>query len=186
MQIAIITIFKTREWKHIMAIYHFSGTIISRSQGRSAVACAAYRSAEKLVDERYKKTHDYTHKQDVAFTEILLPENAPSSMLNREKLWNAVEAIEKRKDAQLAREFNFALPCELTLEQNIALARDFVTQAFVSQGMVADLCIHNDKTGDGQLQPHAHVMLTLRKVTLDGFGQKERAWNAKRKFIGMA
>ena len=166
-----------------MAIYHFSGTIISRSQGRSAVACAAYRSAEKLVDDRYKKTHDYTHKQDVAFTEILLPENAPSSMQDREKLWNAVEAIEKRKDAQLAREFNFALPCELTLEQNIALARDFVTQAFVSQGMVADLCIHNDKTDDGQLQTHAHAMLTLRKVTLDGFGQKERAWNAKENLL---
>ena len=141
-----------------MAIYHFSGTIISRSQGRSAVACAAYRSAERLVDERHKKTHDYTHKQDVAFTEILLPENAPSSMLNREKLWNMVEAIEKRKDAQLAREFNFALPCELTLEQNIVLARGFVKKAFVSQGMIADLCIHNDKTGDGQFQPHAHVM----------------------------
>ena len=170
-----------------MAIYHFSGTIISRSQGRSAVACAAYRSAEKLVDERsVKEHHDYTHKQDVAFTEILLPENAPTSMQDREKLWNMVEAIEKRKDAQLAREFNFALPCELTLEQNIVLARDFVTQAFVSQGMIADLCIHNDKTGDEQLQHHAHLMLTLRKVTLDGFGQKERAWNAREKSIGMA
>src|SRR5438552_4365786 len=135
-----------------MAIYHFSGTIISRSQGRSAVACAAYRSAEKLHDEKYDKEHDYSHKRDVANTEILLPDNAPQWMGNREKLWNAVEVNEKRKDAQLAREFNFALPRELTLEQNTILAREFVKQAFVSKGMVADLCIHNEKTPEGDLQ----------------------------------
>lgn len=162
-----------------MAIYHFSGTVISRSQGRSAVACSAYRSAEKLHDERCDKEHDYTHKQDVASAEILLPENAPAWMAGREKLWNAVEANEKRKDAQLAREFNFALPRELTLEQNIELARDFVKETFVKQGMVADLAIHNDKQPDGQLHPHAHVMLTMREVTADGFGKKVRQWNDK-------
>ena len=74
-----------------MAIYHLSGSVISRSQGRSAVACAAYRSGEKLVDERYEKTHDYTKKQDVEFSEILLPKNAPEWMGDREKLWNTVE-----------------------------------------------------------------------------------------------
>jgi Ti-type conjugative transfer relaxase TraA len=162
-----------------MAIYHFSGTVISRSQGRSAVACAAYRSAEKLHDDRFDKEHDYTHKQDVASTEILLPENAPQWMADREKLWNVVEANEKRKDAQLAREFNFALPRELTLEQNIDLAREFVKETFVKQGMIADLCIHNDKQPDGQFHPHAHVMLTMREVASDGFGKKVRAWNDK-------
>lgn len=166
-----------------MAIYHFSGTIISRSQGRSAVACAAYRSAERLHDEKYDRVHDYTRKQDVAHTEILLPEKASDWMCDREKLWNAVEANEKRKDAQLAREFNFALPRELTLEQNIILAREFVNQEFVSKGMIADLCIHNDKMSDGQLQPHAHVMLTLREVTPDGFGKKVREWNAKENLL---
>lgn len=166
-----------------MAIYHFSGTIISRSQGRSALACAAYRSAEKLYDERYEKTHDYTRKQEVAHTEILLPEHAAAWMQDREKLWNAVESVEKRKDAQLAREFNFALPRELTLEQNITLAREFVQQAFVSKGMIADLCVHNDKMPDGQRQPHAHVMLTLRQATPDGFGQKIREWNAKENLL---
>jgi ATP-dependent exoDNAse (exonuclease V) alpha subunit len=160
-----------------MAIYHFSGTVISRSQGRSAVACSAYRSSEKLYDERCDREHDYTHKQDVANAEILLPDNAPQWMADREKLWNAVETHEKRKDAQLAREFNFALPRELTLEQNITLAREFVKETFVSKGMVADLCIHNDKQLDGQLHPHAHVMLTMREVTQDGFGKKVRAWN---------
>ncbi len=166
-----------------MAIYHFSGTIISRSQGRSAVACAAYRSAERLHDEKYDKDHDYTQKQDVVHTEILLPAQAPDWMRDREKLWNAVEANEKRKDAQLAREFNFALPRELTLEQNIALAKEFVNQAFVSKGMIADLAVHNDKMPDGQLQPHAHVMLTLREVTPNGFGQKVREWNAKENLL---
>ena len=162
-----------------MAIYHFSGTVVSRSQGRSSVAAAAYRSAEKLHDERQDKTADFTRKQDVIYKEILTPENAPEWMKDRNKLWNAVEAGENRKDAQLAREFNFSLPKELTSEQNIILAREFIQKEFVDRGMVADLCIHNDKAKDGEAQPHAHVMLTMRKLEGDGFGQKERSWNAK-------
>ncbi len=174
-----------------MAIYHLSGTLISRSKGRSAVACAAYRTAERLEDERYGKTHDYTKKEGVVHSEILLPEGAPSWMADREVLWNRVEASEKRKDAQLAREFNLSLPRELTLRENIALARDFVQEAFVKRGMVADLCVHDDVGKDGERQPHAHVMLTLREVLPDGeagkgdkgdhegFGKKVRAWNDK-------
>lgn len=160
-----------------MAIYHLSSTIISRSQGRSAVACAAYRSGERLHDEKYAKDHDYTKKQDVAYTEILLPENAPTWMQDREQLWNTVESCEKRKDAQLAREIELALPRELTLEQNIALVKEFVYQAYVSQGMVADIGLHLDRAADGEPQPHAHVMLTLREITQEGFGQKARDWN---------
>jgi len=166
-----------------MAIYHFSGTVISRSQGRSAVACAAYRSATQLYDAHYAKTHNYTAKKDVAHTEILLPDQAPDWMADCEKLWNFVEASEKRKDAQLAREFNFSLPRELALDQNIALAREFVKREFVDKGMIADLCIHNDKMPDGQLQPHAHVMLTMRQVTPEGFGLKVREWNRKENLL---
>lgn len=162
-----------------MAIYHFSGTLISRSQGRSAVACAAYRSGERLMDERYEKVQDFTHKQDVVHKEILLPENAPAWMSDREKLWNLVEAFERRKDAQLAREFNFSLPKELNHEQNLELARDFVQTQFVDRGMVADMCIHLDKNDQGEHLPHVHVMLTLREIVDDGFGQKVRAWNDK-------
>lgn len=162
-----------------MAIYHFSGTVISRSQGRSAVACAAYRSGEKLFDERYEKTQDFSRKQDVVHKEILLPKDAPVWMGNREKLWNGVEACERRKDAQLAREFNFALPKELNFEQNLALARDFVQTEFVDRGMVADMCIHLDINKQGEQLPHVHVMLTMREITDEGFGQKERAWNDK-------
>jgi Ti-type conjugative transfer relaxase TraA len=162
-----------------MAIYHLSGTIISRSQGRSVVACAAYRAAEKLQDERYERLHDYTKKKDVIHREVLLPEGAPRWMGERERLWNFVEAVEKRKDAQLAREFTIALPRELILEENIALARGFVRDTFVKRGMVADLCIHNDTNKEGERQPHAHVMLTLREVAPDGFGLKVREWNDK-------
>ena len=143
------------------------------------MAAAAYRSGEKLYDERQERLIDYTRKQDVAYKEILLPGEAPLWMSDREKLWNAVEMGEKRKDAQLAREFNFALPKELSLAQNIELARAFVEKEFVSRGMVADLCIHDHKTPEGEEQPHAHVMLTMREVTENGFGLKNRDWNAK-------
>ena len=161
-----------------MAIYHLSAQIISRSQGRSAVACAAYRSGYKLLDTRTEKTHDYTKKQDVAFSEIMLCKNASDWMADRQTLWNRVEQNEKRKDAQLAREIQLALPRELALEQNIELAKAFVQSEFVDKGMVADLAIHLDKTTSGESQPHAHVMLTMREITAEGFGQKVRAWNS--------
>ena len=161
-----------------MAIYHFSGTIISRSQGRSAVACAAYRAGEKLYDERYQKTQDYSKRKDVVYKNILAPNGAPELVKNRERLWNEVEKTEKRKDAQLAREFNFSLPKELSLQQNVMLAEEFTQQAFVDRGMVADLNIHVDHKSDGAYY-HAHVMLTTRVIGQEGFGQKERTWNSK-------
>lgn len=166
-----------------MAIYHFSGSVVSRSKGKSAVASAAYRSGEKLHDERQEKTFDYGRKQGIVYKEIMLPDDAPEWMANREKLWNAVEAAENRKDSQLAREFNFALPREFTKEQNIELAREFIQNEFVAKGMVADLCIHDEKSKDGEEKPHAHVMLALRRVTKDGFGLKERSWNAKENLL---
>ena len=162
-----------------MAIYHFSGQIISRSAGRSSVSAASYRSASKLEDQRLDRTFDHQKKSDdLIHQEILLPENAPSWMKDREKLWNAVELSEKRKDSQLAREFNISLPRELTSEQNIELIRGFVQKEFVNLGMVADVCVHKGHS-HGEDQPHAHVMLTLREVNQDGFGKKVRDWNDK-------
>lgn len=161
-----------------MAIYHLEANIISRAQGRSSVAAAAYRATEKLHDERTDITHDYTKKSDLLHSEILLPKNAPEWMGDRSRLWNAVEYSEKRKDAQLSREFNIALPKELTDMQRIELAREFVQKEFVDRGMVADLCLHTGHKGM-QDQPHMHVMLTLRKVTKNGFGLKDREWNQK-------
>ena len=162
-----------------MAIYRFNVTVISRSQGKSAVACAAYRAGEKLYDQRLDKTYDFTNKPGIIYKEILLPKDAPTWMADREKLWNTVEVGERRKDAQLAREATITLPRELSDEQNIALAKEFVQKQFVDRGMVADLCFHNHRTEDGENQPHAHVMLSMREVTKDGFGLKVTAWNKK-------
>lgn len=155
-----------------MAIYHFTAKVISRSKGRSAVAAAAYRSGSKLHDSRQDLNFDYTQKSEVVFSEILLPESAPAWMANREALWNAVEAGEKRKDSQLARDIEFALPHELSRDQAITLARDFVRSEFVARGMVADLNVHWEPDN-----PHVHLMLTMREVTPSGFGRKVTEWN---------
>ncbi|MBU2285152.1 MAG: Ti-type conjugative transfer relaxase TraA [Gammaproteobacteria bacterium] len=160
-----------------MAIYHLSVKVISRSAGRSAVAAAAYRSAGRLHDERIDRTHDFTNKGGVVHSEVLLPEGAPEHLSDREQLWNAVEAAEKRKDAQLSREVEFAIPRELDQAEGVALARDFVEREFVDRGMIADLNVHWDIGADGLAKPHAHVMLTLREVDVDGFGAKVRDWN---------
>lgn len=160
-----------------MAIYHFSAKVIGRASGSSAVASAAYRSASRLHDQRLDRHHDFTNKAGVVHSEVMLPEGAPEHLSDRATLWNAVEDNEVRKDAQLAREVEFAIPREMTQEQGIALARDFVQAEFVERGMVADMNVHWDTDADGFAKPHAHVMLTMREVNDDGFGQKVRDWN---------
>ncbi len=122
-------------------------------------------------------SHDFTAKAGVVHAEVLLPEGAPSAWSDRGTLWNVVEAGERRKDAQLAREVEFALPRELSQAEGVALARDFVRQHFVSRGMVADLCVHAPMGENGEVKPHAHVLLTLRRAGPEGFGPKERGWN---------
>ena len=114
-----------------MALYHFSAKVISRAAGRSAVAAAAYRSGSELQDERAGQAHDFRAKSGVVHSEILLPEGAPERFSDRATLWNEVEATERRKDAQLAREVEFALPREMSRADGIALARDFVQREFV-------------------------------------------------------
>ena len=152
-----------------MAIYHCSIKIIKRSQGRSAVAAAAYRSGEKLTNEWDGMMHDYTKKGGVVHTEILLPTYAPTAFQDRSALWNSVEKIEKSRDAQLAREIEIALPVELSRKEQVSLVRDYVKSTFVSVGMCADVAIH-DK-GDGN--PHAHILMTMRPLKDDG------SWDAK-------
>jgi Ti-type conjugative transfer relaxase TraA len=165
-----------------MAIYHFSVKVISRATGASAVASAAYRSASRLHDERLDRDHDFTNKGGVVHSEILLPDGAPEQFSDRATLWNTVEAGEKRKDAQLSREVEFAIPREMDQAQGIELARDFVQREIVDRGMVADLNVHWDIGPDGLAKPHAHVMLTMREVVgrevgEEGFGAKVRDWN---------
>jgi Ti-type conjugative transfer relaxase TraA len=160
-----------------MAIYHLHVKVIGRKSGSSAVAAAAYRSSSRLRDERLDRTHDFSQKRGVVHSEVMLPENGRKVWSDRERLWNDVEAFEIRKDAQLAREVEFAIPREMTQTQGIELARDFVQSEFLDLGMIADLNVHWDMAEDGMPKPHAHVMLTMRAVDENGFGQKVRDWN---------
>lgn len=152
-----------------IAIYHLSIKIISRGKGKSAVAAAAYRAGEKITNQYDGEIHDYTRKGGVAHTEIMLPGHAPPEYSDRATLWNAVEKIEKNKNAQLSREIEIALPVELSAGQNLSLVRDYCQRHFVSVGMCADICIHDKKDGN----PHAHIMLTMRPMEQGG------AWGAK-------
>lgn len=155
-----------------MAIYHFSAQVISRSKGQSAVASAAYRSGDRLMDERTGEEKFYRRNVEPD-SMILAPSNSPEWVQERERLWNEVEKAEKRKDAQLAREINIALPRELPNDQQKELIKNYVQEQFVNKGMIADIAIHRDDKEN----PHAHVMLTTRSITLDGFGPKNRDWN---------
>lgn len=152
-----------------MAIYHCSVKNISRSGGKSAVASASYRAGEKLEDRETGLTHDYTNKKEVAYSEIILCENAPSEYQDRETLWNAVEEVEKQSNARLAREWEVALPNELTLDQSKELVRGFA-QSLADEGMCVDVNIHW-KEGNH----HAHIMGTTRPIKENGeWGQKEK------------
>jgi hypothetical protein len=160
-----------------MAQFRLSSQIIGRSAGRSAVAAAAYRAGASFADERTGQLHDYSRRRGVIHAEILAPENTPAWMLDRSRLWNAVELAEKRKDAQLAREIQLSLPHELTAEQRRDLVRRFADEQFVRKGMIADIALHSPgKEGDDR-NHHAHIMLTMRELAGDGFGKKARDWN---------
>ena len=167
-----------------MAIYHLSAKVISRKSGRSSVAAAAYRSAGRMRDERQGVEHDFSRKRDVVHTEIIAPSSAPDWMRDRDQLWNAVEAVERRKDAQLAREIEVALPRELDRGARLELVRGFVGREFVARGMIADIAVHEGRARDGLSQPHAHVMLTMRELTGEGFGKKDRSWNTPDVLLG--
>lgn len=153
-----------------MAIYHFSVKAISRSDGRSAVACAAYRSGEKLICDYYGKEQDYTKKTGVEFTNIYAPENTKKELLDRNKLWNAVEKVENRKNSLLAREFEIAFPSELNAEQRQALLSDLCQELVKRHGVIVDAAIHapHVEGGSDNRNYHAHVMFTTRAINKNG------------------
>lgn len=172
-----------------MAIYHFKVKIIQRSKGQNIIAAAAYRRAARLHDAESGRYFNYTHKPDVIHSALLIPKDAPewivdlltdqqtvmeNSHQGSENLWNIVTQGEKRKDSQLAREIEFALPIELDQEQNIALAKAYLEEQFVQRGMLADWSVHWD-VGN----PHVHVLLTMREIMPEGFGKKVTAWHSK-------
>ena len=159
-----------------LADFHFQVTQIKRSAGQSAIASAAYRACEKLYSEYYNETNDYTNKQGLVHSEIMLPDFVPKEFGDREYLWNSVEKNEKRKDAQLAYSFDFALMNEFTIEENINIARRFIYENFVSRGMICDWAFHlPDKGDDGIPNPHIHLMCPIRPMNEDGtWGPKQR------------
>lgn len=159
-----------------MALYHFSVKQVSRGKGQTVVNSAAYISGQKLYNDYYGQTHDYTKKSGVIFTEILTPEYVPKRLSDRETLWNEVEKVEKSKQAQLAYSFDIALQNELTLEENIELARAFCREQFVARGMIVDLAVHEGKSKneDEPDNPHFHVLAPIRPFTEKGAGATSR------------
>ena len=149
-----------------MAIYHLEAKVVSRGTGRSAVAASAYLSCTNILNDYDGIRHDYTRKKGLVWREVFLPEYAPPEWKDRGVLWNAVEENEKTKDSRLAREFVPALPIELTPEQWQDLLSDFIQTSFVSEGMCADVAIH-DPHPPGH-NPHAHIMLTVRPLDEQG------------------
>ncbi len=143
-----------------MPIYHLEAKVISRGTGRSAVAASAYMSCSKILNDYDGVQHDYTRKHGLVWEQVFLPENAPTEWKDRANLWNAVEEAEKTKDSRLAREFVAALPIELNKSDRIALLTEFIQSNFVTEGMCADVAIHDT---DGH-NPHAHIMLTVRPL----------------------
>lgn len=163
-----------------MAITHFTPQIISRGEGRSAVAAAAYRHTARMENEREGRVADFSNKPGLVHSEFALPDDSPdwaralkdgkTPAQSSEAFWNKVEAFETRKDAQLAKEFILAVPIELSTEQNIAMMHDFVSSVVAARGLVADWVYH-DATGN----PHLHLMTSLRPLTEEGFGPKKVA-----------
>ncbi|WP_409967777.1 MobQ family relaxase [Bengtsoniella intestinalis] len=161
-----------------MALFHFSVSQIKRSAGQSVIAAAAYRAGESLFSERYGETNDFTKKGGVVTSEILLPTHAPTEYSDRQTLWNAVESAERGKAAQLAYSFDIALQNELSMEENIALTRQFLQEHFVSRGMIADYAIHQpDRERGGNPNPHFHVLCPIRPLDEQG------KWTAKQRRV---
>lgn len=157
-----------------MAMYHFNVTQVSRGKGQSCVASAAYISGEKLRDDYYGKTHDYTRKGGVLYSEILLPEYAPERLGDRTTLWNELEKIEKHPKAQLCYNFNFALQNEMTYEENLEIAQRFIKENFLARGMIVDYAVHNPTRKDDFPNPHVHMLIPIRPLNKDGtWGDKQ-------------
>ncbi|HHR5829648.1 TPA: MobQ family relaxase [Providencia alcalifaciens] len=156
-----------------MALMHTQFKILKRSEGKSAVYLTAYNNRLRARDERTGELYNYTKKEDLYYSEVMLPENAPPSFRDPVTLWQNVEKIEKRKDSQLSRYAIIALQKDLTPEQNKKLLKKYLKKNFTDKGMIVDFAIHDI---DGN-NPHAHIMLTLREVNSAGFGNKVREWN---------
>jgi len=173
-----------------MAIYHLSVKNISRNSGRSSVSAAAYRAGDKITNEQDGVTHDFLKKRGIAYSTIMIPENAPKEYQNRSVLWNAIEKSETTIKSRTAREIEIALPNELNLREQVKLVEQYVKDNFIDQGMCADISIHsghkNEHPKDKEdyakhdkdikpNNPHVHILLTTRPINQNG------EWGAKSK-----
>jgi hypothetical protein len=157
-----------------MAIYHLSVKTFKRSSGQSATAAAAYRSGQEIRDERTGEIHDYRRKEGIESSEIIAPSSAPGWATDREQLWNKAEGAERRKNAVVAREFEIALPSELTKEQRRELAVKFAKELVERHGFAADISIHKPSREGDQRNHHAHILVTTRRIGPEGFTEKTR------------
>ena len=159
-----------------MPTFHYHTEALGRARGRSAVAAAAYRAGERLRDERRGRWYDFRRRRGVAVSELALPAQAPRWLGERSRLWNHAEACESRANARVAREVRLALPRELSLEEQTRLVRNFVAQQFLAQALVVDWNIHLDKP----YNPHAHLLLTVRRANPEGLGPKDSSLNTRK------
>jgi ATP-dependent exoDNAse (exonuclease V) alpha subunit len=167
-----------------MAIFHLTAKMISRGKGQSAIAAAAYRSGERLRDEQADEQKFYTSRAErIVFTDIMAPAEAPEWAHDRNALWNHAERAEKRKDAQLAREIEVALPHEMTDQQREYLVKDFAREAFVRKGYAVDIAIHAPDKNSDERNHHAHLMVTRRTLGPDGFAPT-KDWQFDKKQLG--
>ena len=170
-----------------MAIYHLHCDIIGRGGGRSAVAAAAYRSSEKLYSEVTDESFDYQKKTKPLCKLMLVPNNAPEFARNRKTFWNEVELKENRCNSQFCRSFDIALPKELSLNYNMEILKKWAGINYVSRGLVADICIHpehkNKKTGKGNDNIHAHILVSVRGVNSNGWEKKKDRESNDRNFL---
>ena len=157
-----------------MAIFHLSVKTISRSAGRSATAAAAYRAGIKITDERTGEIHDYSRKGGITYREIIVPENAPIWTKDRVSLWNKAELSEVRKNSTVAREFEIALPSELSTLERTRLASAFAHEISERHKCAVDLVIHAPGKGGDNRNHHAHILCSTRRITAEGFTEKTR------------
>jgi hypothetical protein len=165
---------------YYMAIFHLEFKIVKRSEGMSSCRKAAYHARCRITDDRTGNTYNFSHRTDLFHHQILAPVSAPAHIIESSTtLWNEVEKVERQKDGQTARYFDVAIPCELDNEDKIKLVVEYCQNNFVDKGMIADIAYHDLNSNN----PHAHVMLTLKPITADSFGKKERSWNDKKNVI---
>ena len=157
-----------------MASYHLSVKTIKRSAGRSATAAAAYRVGERIECQREGRIHDYTRKQGIEETFILTPNDAPDWATDRSKLWNEVEASETRRNSVTAREWELALPSEISAEDRSQITRDFAQELVGRYGVAVDVAIHSPHREGDQRNHHAHILTSTRRLEPEGFTAKTR------------